>query len=261
MKHVENTSDIKKMVNQYYSWLRDNTIINELDEFTEITTPFLDRHNDCIQLYVRKEKDNNIYISDDSYTIDDLQLSGIDINTPKRKELLKNILTSYGVNINKDNELFVICSEKDFSLKKHFFIQAIQDINNLCYTAKNTVSSIFADDVAAYFEMHDIRVLPTIQLVGKSGLPIKIDFGITKSKDNPERYVQLVNTINKQTTEHILFGWEDLREVRKKSQMIAFLNDGKNKVKPDIMQAYSSYGIKTVLWSEREEKDNLRLFA
>lgn len=252
---------MKNMVDQYYAWLRDNTIVNEIEDFIEITTPFLDRHNDCIQLYVRKEGNDKFYICDDSYTIDDLQLSGVDINTPKRKELLKGILLSYGISINKDNELFVICSQKEFPLKKHFFIQAIQDINNLCYTVKNTVASIFLDDVIAYFDMHDIRTLSNIQLVGKSGLPIKIDFGISKSKNNPERYVQLANTINKQTTEHIIFGWEDLREVRKNSQMFVLLNDERNKVKSELIQAYSSYNIKTILWSEREDSANLSLFA
>lgn len=251
---------VNSMVDQYYSWLRDNTIINEIENFTEITTPFLDRHNDCIQLYVRKDGDV-FYICDDSYTIDDLQMSGVDINTPKRKELLRNILSAYGININRENELFVTCTEKDFPLKKHFFIQAIQDINNLCYTVKSTVTSIFMDDVNAYFELHEIRTMTNIQLVGKSGLPTKIDFALAKSKHNPERYIQILNTINKQTTEHILFGWQDLRDVRKDSQMIVFLNDDRSKVKPDIIQAYSSYGIKHALWSEREQESTLKMFA
>lgn len=252
---------MKNMVNSYYDWLKDNTIISEVGEFTEITTPFLDRHNDCIQIYIRKEGQDKFYICDDSYTLDDLQLSGVDITTPKRKELLKSILLSYGISVNKDNELFVICTQNEFALKKHFFIQAIQDINNLCFTVKSTVASIFTEDVATYFEVHNIRALPNIQLIGKSGLPTKIDYAISRSKKYPERYIQLANTINKQTMEHIIFGWEDLKSVRKNSQMIVLLNDEKGKLKEDIIQAYLSYDIKPLLWSKREEQSNLEMLA
>ena len=41
-----------KLVDNYYSWLRERTQLKDLDRAVEITTPFLDRHNDYIQIYL-----------------------------------------------------------------------------------------------------------------------------------------------------------------------------------------------------------------
>ncbi len=252
---------MQKLIDGYYSWLKDNTLTKQVGEYVEITTPFVDRHNDCIQFYAKLQSNGKYYITDDGYTLSDLQMSGVDITTPKRKKFLNNILLSYGVKISKDNELFISGSQDDIYIKKHFFIQAILDINNLCFTSRATVTSLFAEDVSMYLEKHDIRFLPDIQLVGKSGLPRKIDFAISKSKKSPERYLQLANVVNRQTTDNIIFSWEDLKHVRKASKMIVFLNDEKQKVNHDLVQAFTSYNIKPMLWSEREDNRNLEILV
>lgn len=252
---------MQELVSGYYDWLKDNTLTKNVGEYVEITTPFIDRHNDCIQLYAKLDKDGIYHITDDGYTLSDLQLSGIDFTSPKRKKILSDILVSYGIKITKDYELFTEGSLKDIYLKKHFFIQAILDINNLCYTTRSTVASLFTEDVTMYLEKHDVRFMTDIQLVGKSGLPRKIDFAISRSKSHPERYLQLANTVTKQSTDNIIFGWEDLKNVRKQSQMIVFLNDEKQKINNDFIQAYKSYDIKPILWSERNNAQNIEIIA
>lgn len=67
--------EAKKMVNDYTNWLKDGMSFREIDRYVEITTPFLDRHNDHIQLYLSKEKSSYI-LTDDGYTINDLSISG-----------------------------------------------------------------------------------------------------------------------------------------------------------------------------------------
>ena len=53
------STEIKELNSQYFDWLRDNTILREInDDWTEITTPFLDRHNDCLQIYVKPDNSN-----------------------------------------------------------------------------------------------------------------------------------------------------------------------------------------------------------
>ena len=44
--------EVQKLTDQYYAWLRENTYVRELEDWVEITTPFLDRHNDCMQRYM-----------------------------------------------------------------------------------------------------------------------------------------------------------------------------------------------------------------
>lgn len=42
-------SEIKELLDNYSLWLRDKTTLRQIDEnWVEITTPFLDRHNDYI---------------------------------------------------------------------------------------------------------------------------------------------------------------------------------------------------------------------
>lgn len=252
---------MQEVVNGYYDWLKEKTLIKQVGGFAEITTPFLDRHNDCIQLYMQLQKDGGYYVSDDGYTISDLQMCGIDVTTPKRKKLLNNILTSYGLEISKDFEIFTKCTEKDIYVKKHFFIQAILDINNLCFTSRSTVVGIFTEEVESYLENNNIRFMADMQFVGKSGLPRRFDFAIPKSKKSNERYVQLANTVNKQTTDKILFAWEDVKYTRNNAQLIVMLNDQKQKIGTDLIQAYQSYDIYPMLWTEREDKENINILV
>ena len=65
------TQEIERLLSDYRVWLKDKTTLREVDgEWVEITTPFLDRHNDALQIYARAENGGYI-LSDDSYTIQD----------------------------------------------------------------------------------------------------------------------------------------------------------------------------------------------
>ncbi len=44
------------ILDEYIQWIRNNTklrSVKENDSISVITTPFLDRHNDCIEIYVK----------------------------------------------------------------------------------------------------------------------------------------------------------------------------------------------------------------
>ena len=75
------------LINRYYDWLKAKTNWREINEWVEITTPYLDRHNDCIQIYLKRQ-DGEWVLTDDGYTLADLAQSGCEIDTPRRKALL-----------------------------------------------------------------------------------------------------------------------------------------------------------------------------
>ena len=56
-------SEMQSLREDYLSWLRDNILLREVDEWVEITTPFLDRHNDCVQIYA-KPSDGGFVLTD-----------------------------------------------------------------------------------------------------------------------------------------------------------------------------------------------------
>ena len=67
--------DIRALLDDYATWLRDKTSLRQVSDWVEITTPYLDRHNDYIQIYA-KRTDGGLVLTDDGYTIDDLEQSG-----------------------------------------------------------------------------------------------------------------------------------------------------------------------------------------
>jgi hypothetical protein len=77
--------EIERLLTDYQTWLKDKTPLRDVNgSWIEITTPYLDRHNDALQIYVRRDEAGFI-LTDDSYTIHDLEASGCSLNTDKRQ--------------------------------------------------------------------------------------------------------------------------------------------------------------------------------
>ena len=56
-----------QLVDDYFRWLRSHTQVRDVEGWTEITVPFLDRHNDHLQLYVQPHNGDYV-LTDDGYT-------------------------------------------------------------------------------------------------------------------------------------------------------------------------------------------------
>jgi hypothetical protein len=110
-------SEIQTLLDKYLAWLREKTIIRQIDEWVEITTPFLDRHNDHLQIYVQR-RNSGFVLSDDGYIIQDLIASSCSLESPKRQSLLNNTLNGYGIKL-VENRLETHATAENFSLKKH----------------------------------------------------------------------------------------------------------------------------------------------
>ena len=119
---------IDNLVNKYIDFIKENMSIDKIDDTSyEIETPFLDRRNDFITIYVvfDKQDKNNIVLTDNGYTLSDLELSGLEFNTKKRKQELQTVLNGFGVQMDKDKRLFVNATAESFAHKKHNLIQAL----------------------------------------------------------------------------------------------------------------------------------------
>lgn len=235
----------------YTKWLRDKTQVRQLTNWVEITTPFLDRHNDYIQIYA-SETSTGLLLTDDGYTITDLELSGCKLDSPKREALLTSTINGFGVRKTGDR-LEVDAGPDSFALRKHNLIQAILAVNDLFYLAEPIVQSFFLEDVEAWLNLNDIRYTPKPKFTGKSGYDHLFDFVVPKSRQQPERILRTVNHPSRDTSEAIAFAWLDTKDVRAAdSRMYAFLNDGPRKVASAPVEAMLRYGVTPVLWSERD---------
>jgi len=220
-------------------------------DWVEITTPYLDRHNDALQIFARRENGGYL-LSDDSYTIHDLEASGCALNTEKRTDLLKMTVNGFGVKLNKD-ALEVYASPDAFPLRKHSLIQAMLAVNDLFYLAKPVVESLFFEDVVAWLEANEIRYTPKVKFTGTSGYDHLFDFVIPKSRRQSERIVRAINRPNRNAAESFIHAWSDTRQVRPpESKAYAVLND-EEPVSGDVIEALQTYQIRPVLWQARAE--------
>ncbi len=243
--------DVKVLLDQYRIWLREKTTLRQINGWIEITTPYLDRHNDCLQIYA-KRADGEFVLTDDGYIIEDLEQSGCKIDGGRRRALLNTTLNGFGVQINK-TALEVRASRENFGLQKHNLVQAMLAVNDLFYLASPTIVSLFYDDVVAWLEGSDVRYTPNVKFTGKSGYDHRFDFVIPKSKVQPERVLRTINRPRRETAQSMAFSWIDTREVRdRESRAYAILNDTDRPVSTSELAAIRNYGVRPVPWSDRD---------
>ena len=246
---IKNCQDL---VNTYIEWLRQKISVENIDGICEITTPFLDRHNDHLQIYVKKSN-SGFTLTDDGYTITDLRLSGCEFNTEKRRQMLHSILNGFGVRL-IENELVVEARQNNFPQKKHNLIQAMLSVNDLFVMAALMIAGIFREDVEKYLRLNEIRFTPSVNFTGKSGFVHFFDFVIPTSHTKPERILRAINRPNRQNITFLMFSWTDTKEVRAPgSTAYGVLNDTEQPINPDLVSALKQYAIKALPWSRRDE--------
>ncbi len=243
-------NEIEKLTREYFSWLQDKTILKQLKDWVEITTPYLDRHNDYIQIYVKKEN-NKFILTDDGYIISDLIQSGCDLDTPKRKDLLRITLNGFGVE-QEGEELLIYTTSEKFALQKHNLIQAMLAVNDLFYLANTTITNLFLEEVIEWLDNNDIRYIPNTKLAGESGYDHTFDFAIPKSKKYPERLLRAINTPKRDNAVSFTFAWIDTKKIRStKTMAFSILNDQEHKISSPVIEALDSYAITPINWTYR----------
>jgi len=244
-------AETNQLLENYLSWLKDTTTLRQVEEWVEITTPYLDRHNDYLQIYIKRQNGNYI-LTDDGYILGDLERSGCKLDTPKRVALLTMTLNGFGVQL-ANGELTIRASQENFAQKKHNLIQAMLAINDLFYLAMPTVASVFFEDVIAWLDLHDIRYTPKAKFTGRSGLDHLFDFVIPKSRSQPERILQAVNRPARDTAQTMVFSWIDTKEVRSPdSKAYAILNNAEHAISGEVLDIFRNYEVTPVSWSTRD---------
>lgn len=244
--------DIRELLDRYTAWLKDKTVLRQINnQWVEITTPYLDRHNDYLQIYAKQENGGYV-LTDDGGIIEDLSLSGCKLDSPKRQELLRMTLNGFGIKLD-NNALVIRASSDDFPLRKHNLIQAMLAINDLFYLAEPVIASLFLEDVTAWLDSNEIRYTPRVKFTGQSGYDHVFDFVIPKSKVQPERILRAISKPDRTNAQTMIQAWFDTRNVRPQdSRAYAFLNDSERPVSSAVRDALRSYDVRPIIWSERE---------
>ena len=249
---MKNLLDPIKVKEKYIKWLEQEISVNKIGEYLEITSPFLDRYNDYLQVYAKLEADDEIILTDDAYIINNLQMSGVDINSSKRKQVLESFLNKYSVKLEED-ALVTKSGIEDFPQKILFLMQAMLNIDDMFMLSQNKVASIFLEDVTEFLDSRDIFYSKDVSFVGKSGFIYSYEYLLQRTKEKPERLCKVINNPNKQNFQNTIFMWNDTKETRDNdSQLIVFLND-ENRIDATVIEGFKNYDVNTIPWSEREK--------
>lgn len=246
--------EIQFYIDSYAEWFRKEMTIKRIGQFKTLITPFLDRNNDNIQVYIETNGDE-VVISDDGWVLNNLEMSQLTI-TPKRKEEINRIQIQNGV-LQNGNELHVRTNKRNYPQALHRFIQSLLEIDDMYLTAQNRVNSLFYEEVKEFLLKNEIFYSDNIQIIGKSSFSYKYDFLFQKNRDHPERLCKLVNNPTKAYVSQLIFMWEDTKSTRSEgSTFVVIINDG-NKVPNQSLEAFQKYNINALLWRDLPQNQAL----
>ncbi len=246
---------MKELVNSYVEWIRKGLSLREVGNgWHEVVTPFLNHRNDMIELFLKQENEQ-IIISDGGNTLNELILSGVDIDrSSKRIDELNTILRSFGISKNGGNELFAKTDEKKFPEVKHRLIQAVLSIDDLFVLSKPKVESFFIEDITTFFDLNEVIYVKDTTFIGKSGFSHKFDFTLPKIKQRKEVAIKALNSPRKDRIGDVIWMIEDSRLLRPDMEGLVIINN-ENEIPSDIHSALNEYKIPFFAWSQRN--DNL----
>jgi len=125
-------------------------------------------------------------------------------------------------------------------------------VNDLFYLATPHTASLFYEDVVSWMTANEVRFVEQAKFTGKTGYDHMFEFVIPRSRKNPERIVKPINRPIRDPQ----WIWFRLarhsRDSASEARAYALLNDTEQTVKPDVTDAFLSYDVKPVRWSERE---------
>ena len=100
----------QELSDKYIQWYKEQVSFRNVKKnIVRIDSPFLDSFQDEIVLYAIQQPDGSIRLTDDGWTINNLEEHGVFINRSKhRKEILKQQIGLYGVEKTEFDELSVV---------------------------------------------------------------------------------------------------------------------------------------------------------
>lgn len=246
---------ISEMKLLYDNWNKNQLQLDDHDDFIVITTPFLDLHHDLLQLVFTKDGRGGYKLSDDGYILSELEMLGVDVfSSPKRKSFFEMTLRIFGVENNRaTGELSIsFKSLSEYPKKQNNLIQCLLRVSDMLLTARNTVMSIFAEEVANYFQEKNVFASEDIGYTGKTGNYQSFDFVIPSTKQKREKIIKAINNPRADNYKQPLLSFIDIQELKPDSEFIVLGNDTNQPLSEAFYSPLTNYDIQVLAWSERD---------
>lgn len=124
----------QELKRSYFDWLfKEYNYLDIDNSLIEITTPFLDPDFDSIIMYAEFLDSNTILLTDDGWTIDNLESHGVSFSKQSKivNHHLQEITNYLGLEVNQDKEIFIKTSLDKFPIAKQRLLQGIMQVNDL----------------------------------------------------------------------------------------------------------------------------------
>lgn len=214
----------------YFDWLMKEYHFEDLDnDIVRIDSPFYDSNFDYIVMYAEFHKNGTITLTDDGWTIDNLESQGLALSgkATTRKKILQDIVYSLGVECS-NGELFVTTDVGNFPKVKQRLLQAIMKVNDMIVLKDDKVKSMFFEDVESFLISEDILFEKNLSFAGKGGITVQFDFSVpTNDRKKLMRIIGNGNDLNK--AKLLTMDTRILQSTRPKTDYIAIIDNINNK--------------------------------
>lgn len=248
---------IEQKMNEYFNWLKQSYKYKEMDSSTEITTPFRNHLNDYIRIYADLLPNDEIRLSDDGLTFNELEMFGIDVNTKTRDRLIQNVLNQFNLKLDND-EIITDLQHESFAQSKHNLLQGILKIYDLTLTSKSNVSSLFYEDVFNFLYDNEVVGAAKVAVSGESGIKYSIDYILPGTKSKPEILINFANNLDFNKVTNDVYVYRDVKPNRPSRnnlspKMYIIANDIEHPINKRARQAAEHDNLSILYWSDKEQ--------
>lgn len=271
-------AELAALLERYCDWLKAETTGQPNAEGYVITTPHLDRHNDYTQLYIRPEG-AGFRLSDAGYILDDLEMSGFDWDTPRRREILFQTARGFGVELVENRRLETKAGWDNFPVELHSLLQAMLAVNDMFFLEQDAPgardaaapsanparklrrpagnASPFHQEVRSWLEDCEIHYKPAATIAGRSGSRHSFPFKIPASRSQPERLLRPVSPASNSLAWAVFAGLDTGSTRPPDTRLYAFVDAYKGspsayKDFSDVIRGLKENYDRVIPWSERD---------
>lgn len=243
--------DVSALLRSYQDWMFTQIKTRTVADAVEITLPFIDRDNDYLQVYLLEPEPGEYLLTDDGYTIENLELAGCSLDTEKRQELLLEVINGFGITLD-EKALSVSAHEHNFPQRLNNLVQAILAVDDLAYLTSSNVSRIFLTEVTEWLTRKKVRYSPKVSLLGKNDIHYSFDILIPASPETntPERIIESFGIFDLKQAEALAYRWGEVRQLRTNTKIYAVFSN--KRISKRIQDICDAEDIHAVQFSEIE---------
>lgn len=257
MDNIATNTKVKNLLDNMFEFYKTNYSIKQLKKASEIVTPFTNHLNDRIAIYIEFTEDNQIRISDDGVTLDELSMMGLDYQTSTRKEILSDILKNYQLSIEKETIYTIAKTVAQFPQKKLNLVQGLLSIYDMLFTTKENVAGLFKEDVFEFLFDNDFGGTEEPKLAGASGIIHSVDYSLGATNQRPQILFKFLNSPRFNDVAAQQYISDDLkRGLHKPKASVKYViigNDQRKRIPHNSLLASKDMGIELIPWSEKQK--------